>query len=473
LQPASTDGATVLDVQFRPFLWEQRHAWVLSVLRKEQARTVLDIGCGEGSLLATLSQPAQAVFDPTLTNIESESYRDLYLDRIAGLDIVPTELSKAERVTVPSSPAAQPTQNSWIREPIRWSSLEVKLWLGSLDVYNPELNAYEYMVAMEVIEHLPPDILLKFAPMILGRYRPKALLVTTPNYNFSPLFTAPGYTDPNAYPDPTGRTSRFFRHDDHKFEWTEDEFRAWCEGVALDFGYEVEVDGVGRSITEDPYGRISPFASQVAVFRREMERTGLSSQKQKAELIGSSPHTLVACHLHEPHPSGGIFKPTKDIMDRVEEVFHEVDCGALTLRDLWNDWKLPYLCGGALGCLLKAIRNEGDEWEIHQTEESKKYRLAMTVIWKTFVPKPPQIDPEEDRESLLSFAVEADEDEEYQNEHGDWSEQDGGSDVTGNQGDWGWADNSVVAQQSSEWGEGIGWGTKADSTEAHDTKHTF
>ncbi len=84
---------------------------------------------------------------------------------------------------------------------------------------------------------------------MLGRLRPKLLLVTTPNYAFHVHFNRDPHNhgDPG-FPDPTGKTSRRFRHSDHKFEWTTAEFRQWCHRIAKEYGYQVEVGGVGQAI---------------------------------------------------------------------------------------------------------------------------------------------------------------------------------------------------------------------------------
>ena len=36
-----------------------------------------------------------------------------------------------------------------------------------------------------------------------------------------------------------------FRHDDHRFEWTREEFQTWATGLAEKFGYAVEFQSVG------------------------------------------------------------------------------------------------------------------------------------------------------------------------------------------------------------------------------------
>jgi hypothetical protein len=47
--------------------------------------------------------------------------------------------------------------------------------------FNEELNDYQCMTALEVIEHLPEHTLQRFGAIVLGEYRPSLLLVTTPS----------------------------------------------------------------------------------------------------------------------------------------------------------------------------------------------------------------------------------------------------------------------------------------------------
>lgn len=128
------------------------------------------------------------------------------------------------------------------------------------------------------IEHLNGPSLAVFPQMIFGTFRPKIVLITTPNFEVSSqdlcsivslhtqlnLFTptckqfnskfprshshdgcdghghdgsesaaAPGTS--KGFLDPTGRTERVFRHSDHKLEMTEQEFRDWCESAEGEF----------------------------------------------------------------------------------------------------------------------------------------------------------------------------------------------------------------------------------------------
>jgi hypothetical protein len=61
--------------------------------------------------------------------------------------------------------------------------------------------------------------------------RPRTVVLTTPNREFNVTWETL----------PAGK----FRHPDHRFEWTRDEFRTWAAGVAGRFGYEVRFLPVG------------------------------------------------------------------------------------------------------------------------------------------------------------------------------------------------------------------------------------
>lgn len=61
------------------------------------------------------------------------------------------------------------------------------------------------------IEHLYPDVLDAFPYNIFCYVHPKLVIVTTPNAEFNILF----------------KDFKKFRHYDHKFEWTREQFQDW------------------------------------------------------------------------------------------------------------------------------------------------------------------------------------------------------------------------------------------------------
>ncbi len=105
------------------------------------------------------------------------------------------------------------------------------------------------MVLMEVIEHVDPSRLPALEDAVFAGARPAAVIVTTPNAEYNVLY-------------PTLQRGAL-RHDDHRFEWTRAEFRAWADAVAARHGYAVEFRPVGA---EDA---VLGAPTQMALLRRE------------------------------------------------------------------------------------------------------------------------------------------------------------------------------------------------------------
>ena len=186
--------------------------------------------------------------------------KELHLRRIAGLDVQDWALQEAIDATAPPPVEPSPMASYYSAARERWEDLRVEIWQGSLDVYNEAFDNFEAMIMTEVIEHLHPKALHKFPDIVFDDYRPRVVVVTTPNYDFNKYFDlatrrakdakrhgsekAEAETK-NSFLDPTGRTDRRFRDDDHKFEWTEAEFKEWCDSIVAKYDYTVEMTGVG------------------------------------------------------------------------------------------------------------------------------------------------------------------------------------------------------------------------------------
>ncbi|KAH7911687.1 hypothetical protein BJ138DRAFT_1006068 [Hygrophoropsis aurantiaca] len=353
----------VLQVSFFPPLYLQRRIWVLDILRRENVDSLIDIGCGEGELLATLCQPAPWLRpDPnSRVTVGEENPINLRLTHVAGLDIASRELSEAIQVTAPS---ANPTYE-------RWEPLCVKIWKGGLETLNPEFVGADCIVSTEVIEHLPEEILDEFAPVLLGVYHPRLLLISTPSYNFNARFSPPGTERPDGYPDPTGRTNRIFRHHDHKFEWDTEEFGRWCKDVAREWGYSARVDTIGTAQERDEWGRDEELggATQVAAFRRlddpnsvtEREKKGKVVMKERAE--NRKEHELLAMHQYPVHPSAGKPQPLAEIEKAIIAQFKEIGEVIVRQEEMWFLGDVKIRCGGCIEAMIEAI------------EESPKLRL--------------------------------------------------------------------------------------------------
>ncbi|CAG8644239.1 5251_t:CDS:2, partial [Ambispora gerdemannii] len=211
---------------FNPPLWKQRRCLANEILKKHKITSVLDFGCGEGAFISFL--------------VPSSEEKPII--RLAGLDINLEILQNTLE-------ACRPWEQDY--EFLRLSPLTIDIYQGSVDVADRRLCGYEAIVCLEVVEHLDPPVLDKFFEIVLGTYKPKILIVSTPNVEFNKYFPQLKYGTPEAT----------LRNDDHRFEWTRQEFQDWSKAGASKYSYSVEFDGVGRLKSSDhEIGHATQFA---------------------------------------------------------------------------------------------------------------------------------------------------------------------------------------------------------------------
>lgn len=185
-------------------LHDQRLSTVADRIKQLGAQSVVDLGCGEGRLLAML--------------LKNKS-----IERIVGMDVSMRCLEIArDRLNLERLPDRQRAR--------------VQLLHGSLMYRDARLAGFDAAAVVEVIEHLDPPRLRAFERVVFECAKPSAVIVTTPNAEYNVRFETL----------PAGR----FRHKDHRFEWTRAEFQSWAERVAREFGYEVELAAVGPEDAE-------------------------------------------------------------------------------------------------------------------------------------------------------------------------------------------------------------------------------
>ncbi|MHC4562945.1 MAG: 3' terminal RNA ribose 2'-O-methyltransferase Hen1 [Planctomycetota bacterium] len=207
LAPAEdVDGAETV-VERRINLNDQRLGAVLAALRGCGAKSVIDLGCGEGKLLREL-------------------LKDKQFERIVGMDVAVRSLEVASaRLRLDRMSPRQ-------RE-------RIELMHGSLLYRDARLAGFDSAVVMEVIEHFDPPRLSAFERVVFEFARPPVVVLTTPNREYNALWEnlAPSADDPDA--------AAKLRHGDHRFEWTRTEFETWATALADRFGYRVRFLPIG------------------------------------------------------------------------------------------------------------------------------------------------------------------------------------------------------------------------------------
>ncbi|MGV3615553.1 MAG: 3' terminal RNA ribose 2'-O-methyltransferase Hen1 [Fimbriimonas sp.] len=210
----ATNDAQEEAVERTVSLHERRLASVVEVLKATGARSVLDLGCGEGRLLRLLMAEFQ-------------------FERIVGMDVSWAALEKAQRrLKLDRMPERQAARLAFLH--------------GSLVYRDRRLEGFEAAAVVEVIEHLDPPRLAAFERALFEFARPRTVVLTTPNREYNALFETL----------PAGK----MRHPDHRFEWTREEFETWSRGIAERHGYRVEFQPIG------PVSEQFGAPSQMAVF---------------------------------------------------------------------------------------------------------------------------------------------------------------------------------------------------------------
>lgn len=183
---------------------QQRLGTVMAVLKSVEARKVIDLGCGEGNLLALL-------------------LKDRSFNEIAGTDVSIRALERAhDRLKLDSL-------NESKRE-------RIALFQSSLTYRDKRFSGYDAATVIEVIEHLDSNRLNAFKRVVFEYARPATVILTTPNMEYNVKYES--------------LAAGTVRHQDHRFEWTRKEFQEWSENVASEFGYSVRFLPIGEEDAE-------------------------------------------------------------------------------------------------------------------------------------------------------------------------------------------------------------------------------
>jgi 3' terminal RNA ribose 2'-O-methyltransferase Hen1 len=197
-------------------LHQERLERAAQLLKSSGATRVLDMGCGEGKLLRLLLKEGQ-------------------FKKIVGMDVAFAELQKAQ-------------ENLYLDEASPALRERLSLFQGSVTYKDARIMGFDALALVEVIEHLDSERLPTLERVIFGYANPKTVVLSTPNAEYNAVFER--------------LATDTFRHTDHRFEWTRQEFADWCARVCAQFSYRVKIHPVGPETSE--YGA----PSQIAVFAK-------------------------------------------------------------------------------------------------------------------------------------------------------------------------------------------------------------
>ncbi|MEH7247533.1 3' terminal RNA ribose 2'-O-methyltransferase Hen1 [Neobacillus niacini] len=194
---------------------DQRYEAILNVIRTlPQRETIVDLGAGEGRL-------------------------SVQLGFVEGVK----EILSIE----PSSKARLKAIERFGQVINKEGYVEPQSLIGSLFYFDSRLQNKDIIILCEVIEHIDEERLPKIFNTIFNDYRPKTLIVTTPNQEYNVVY----------------EMDEAMRHNDHRYEWTRAEFAQHVELWSQNYPYQISIQGIGE---EHPtYGQ----PTQMAILRRE------------------------------------------------------------------------------------------------------------------------------------------------------------------------------------------------------------
>ncbi len=195
---------------------EIRMSMVIEKLKEHEVSRLIDMGCGEGKLLKSL--------------LSDKSFK-----KMLGVDVSARALNIAK------------AKLKWHDLPDRVKS-RIDLIAGSVIYRDRRFNGFDAMTLIEVIEHIDLNRLIHLERSVFEFASPGAVIITTPNREYNKNFE--------------NLREGQMRHNDHRFEWTREEFENWAKEIAKKYSYQVNFFSVGPA--HKAYG--SP--TQMGVFKK-------------------------------------------------------------------------------------------------------------------------------------------------------------------------------------------------------------
>lgn len=195
IEPEKKKGPAEEELEKHIDLATLRRQWFVEQIKKFNARTVVDAGCGSGRL--------------------AEDFIKAGVFEVSAFDCSPKAVSLA----------------------MRFLKGKVNVYHGSLLYCDERLINKDAICLQEVIEHMGPWQLRKSMETIFQFAKPKIALFTSPNRLYNSIW---------------GIQDGAFRHADHRFEFDSTEARNFAKQISSEFGYSFDVVGVGNSYVPPP-----------------------------------------------------------------------------------------------------------------------------------------------------------------------------------------------------------------------------
>lgn len=194
----------------------QRMDAVFSEVIDSGAKSVIDLGCGEGRLTSMLLSEAQ-------------------IRKVTAVDVSVSALEKAAK-------------RLKLDRMVQYRRDKLDLIQGSLTYRDSRFEGHDCACLIEVLEHIDPSRIPALERVVFEFTSPRTVIVTTPNREYNAIYE---HMEDNS-----------LRHSDHRFEWNREEFGNWIDHICDKFGYTCVIKGIGG---QDPE-KGSP--TQMGVFTR-------------------------------------------------------------------------------------------------------------------------------------------------------------------------------------------------------------
>ena len=154
---------------------------IFTVLKNSSVKRIIDYGCGNGKLVQLLLE--KNIFDCFACVENSKKRINKLIKTFSGNTIV-------------------------------------NIYEQSFFDYNSSFKEYDGAILSEVIEHLTEDQIESLLELILNRYKPHVLIITTPN---------------RSYNEKLDTLCNGFRHSSHLFEFSSEEANAFVSELQIHY----------------------------------------------------------------------------------------------------------------------------------------------------------------------------------------------------------------------------------------------